>query len=428
MIRKLKFPKVLRNTKDFSSKSLGTVKNQHYIQNESINPPKSNFSTPRMTEDEKLEYFDSPDDLNRKVLILAKWVREAKHFIAFTGAGVSTSTGIPDFRSGYNTVVSTGPGAWEKIAEGLPVKQYKIVKTISAMPSLTHMSCVEMMDRGLLKFIVSQNVDGLHRKSGIPPSKLAELHGNVYVEKCKTCSKIYFRDFKTRTSSEPHRHDTGNLCDDPKCRGKLYDNIINFKESLDPEIIRLGFHHGRTADLCLALGSSLRVMPAAEIPYKTVERGGKLVIVNIQKTGLDSHADLVIHAFCDEVMEKLMAALSLPIPSFRLVRYLKVTKTFEEGKQKLLLEGVDSDGTPYSIFRNLIITTGGNSVVVSDPPYQVLGTTPKSLTVEMHFQGHYNEPPLTLSFNIDKIASSVTFRLSFDPFKGTWNAHEMLTS
>lgn len=378
-------------------------------------------STALKTEEEKREFFDSPEDLDLKIEVLAKWVTEATHFIAFTGAGISTSAGIPDFRSGYNTVLPTGPGAWEKLAQDKPAPRRKVVEFTSAVPTSTHMSFVEMMNQGILKYIVSQNVDGLHRKSGIPPSKMAELHGNVYVEKCKTCSKEYLRDYETRTNSEVYRHETGNLCDNTECRGELCDNIINFGENLDAEVIRAGFRHGRKADLCLSMGSSLRVTPAAQIPYETAQRGGKLVIVNIQKTPLDDSAALVIHAFCDVVMEKLMTALNLQIPGFKLVRHLKVTKTNEEGTQKLLFEGVEADGSPFSIFRKLKITTSDCSVVAHKPPYRIKGDIYGDFTVEMHFQGHYGEPALELSINVDDIETSVTYRLTYDPFVGEWS-------
>ena len=115
-----------------------------------------------------------------------------------------------------------------------------------------------------------------------------------------------------------HDHKTGRKCDDPSCRGDLIDTIINFNESLQEKDLDMGFGHASAADLHLVMGSSLRVTPAADMPLHTFERGGKLVIVNLQKTPLDSYAALVIHGKCDEVMAKVMQKLQIPIPEWRL--------------------------------------------------------------------------------------------------------------
>mmetsp|Transcript_14504 Transcript_14504/g.22511 ORF Transcript_14504/g.22511 Transcript_14504/m.22511 type:complete len:142 (+) Transcript_14504:54-479(+) len=131
-------------------------------------------------EEEKKEYFDSPQELDRKVDKVAMWILEANHFTAFTGAGISTAAGIPDYRSGANTVLPTGAGCWEKAAniskarkEGTlkhqPATKATLRTTLSrAFPSRCHMAMVALMQKNLLKFVMSQNVDGLHRKSGIP--------------------------------------------------------------------------------------------------------------------------------------------------------------------------------------------------------------------------------------------------------------------
>ena len=145
------------------------------------------------------------------------------------------------------------------------------------------MSFVKLMEAGLLKQIISQNIDGLHRKSGIPKSKLWELHGNTNLEWCKRCDKDYMRDYQVRTGTKDHS--TGRKCEN--CGGMLYDSVINFGEDLKPAILNGGWEAGVNADLMLSLGSSLRVTPACDIPLEMVENGGKLVIVNLQKTPLN---------------------------------------------------------------------------------------------------------------------------------------------
>ena len=128
---------------------------------------------------DKIEHFDPKEVLHEKVAIIADLILNSKHMIAFTGAGISTSCGIPDFRSGVNTVLKTGPGAWEKKAQKVKdAPNRNIVDSKCAIPSFTHMALVAMEKRGLLKYLISQNTDGLHIRSGFNPEHLAELHGN----------------------------------------------------------------------------------------------------------------------------------------------------------------------------------------------------------------------------------------------------------
>lgn len=149
------------------------------------------------------------------------------------------------------------------------------------MPTKGHMALAEMMERGLLKHCISQNVDGLHRKSGMPAEKLTEVHGNTNSEICKKCKNIYMRDFRTRNSQKTNTHDTGRKCDNKKCNGDLMDTIINFGENLREVDLDTGFNHGQSADVMLCIGSSLRVNPAAQMAEATANNGGKLVIINL---------------------------------------------------------------------------------------------------------------------------------------------------
>lgn len=187
------------------------------------------------------------------------------------------------------------------------------------------MSMVELINQNYLKHVISQNVDGLHRKSGIPAEKLSEVHGNTNLEFCEKCGKEYLRDFRVRNAQKVHDHKTGRKCDNSECKGDLYDSIINFGENLKKEILEEGFGQAAHADLMLAMGSSLRVNPAAEMVVETANHGGRVVIVNLQKTPLDAYADFIIHAKIDDMFELLMQKLNLKIPEFNLNRWLKVT-------------------------------------------------------------------------------------------------------
>ncbi|KAM4808585.1 NAD-dependent protein deacylase sirtuin-6 [Rhinophrynus dorsalis] len=255
------------------------------------------------------EVFDTPEELSQKVEELANMIRQSSFIVFHTGAGISTSCGIPDFR---------GPnGVWTMEEKGLDPKFDTTFET--ACPSLTHMALLQLQRVGHLKFLISQNVDGLHVRSGFPREHLAELHGNMFVEECSKCGKQYVRDYVVGTMG---LKTTGRLCDVPKlrglraCRGKLKDTILDWEDSLPDRDLNLADEACRKADLSITLGTSLQIKPSGNLPLLTKRKGGKLVIVNLQPTKHDRHADLRIHGYVDEVMKKLMQCLDLKIPIF----------------------------------------------------------------------------------------------------------------
>ncbi|KAM9265668.1 NAD-dependent protein deacylase sirtuin-6 isoform 3-T3 [Morus bassanus] len=173
----------------------------------------------------QLPIFDPPEELERKVRELADLIRSSSNVVFHTGAGISTASGIPDFR---------GPnGVWTMEEKGLSPKFDTTFE--NAKPSKTHMALLGLQRVGILKFLVSQNVDGLHVRSGFPRDKLAELHGNMFVEECVKCGKQYVRDTVVGSMGlKP----TGRLCSVTKarglraCRGKLRDTILDWEDSL----------------------------------------------------------------------------------------------------------------------------------------------------------------------------------------------------
>jgi len=404
--------------------------------------PFSNFSSHRFkmstahkTDEEKKEHFDTPEELDQKVEILAKLIKESKHFIAFTGAGISTSAGVPDFRSGINTVLPTGPGAWERIATGTNKKAQIRKNTTSAIPTPTHMALIKLHEAGYLKFLISQNTDGLHRRSGFPLSELAELHGNSNLEICrnKKCKKQYLRDFRVRTSQKVHDHETRRKCEN--CGQELYDTIINFGENLPEKELENGFIHGKKVDLCLALGSSLRVTPAADMPRATVKNKGNLVIVNLQATPLD-HVGLRINGFIDDVMIKLMAKLNLEIPKFILKRRLVIKKIYDKsglfdvGKPTgLYIRGVDEFGESYQLFKAISVKFNQSEEVITSTKHEPFYIIPLksslhegSISIKLTFQGHYNEPDFNFDIPLEfsGVDEPLYYLLEFDPQIGKW--------
>jgi len=221
------------------------------------------------------------------------------------------------------------------------------------------MALVELMNRDMLRSVVSQNIDGLHRKSGIDPNKLADLHGNHNLEICAKCGREHMRDYRVRTSSKVHSHETGRFCETPGCRGKLEDTIINFGEDLNIDIMSKGYRECAQSDLCICMGSSMRIPPARDMPLCCIPFGGKVVMINLQKTPIDVCAALIIHERVDKVIEMLMKKLEIPIPDFR--RYHRLKVSLSKDNKQISMTGVDSNGSVYTIFTKLVVTGMGPS-------------------------------------------------------------------
>jgi len=393
------------------------------------------MDTAHKTDEEKKEYFDSEEVLDQKITMLAEWIKASKHFIAFTGAGISTSAGIPDYRSGVNTVLPTGPGAWEKAAKGVKGKSTVKKPMSSAIPTPCHMSLVKLHEVGYLKYLISQNVDGLHRKSGIPAKKIAEVHGNTNLEVCRNskCKKKYLRDFRVRTAKTVHDHKTGRMCEN--CGKELHDSIINFGENLPEEELNNGFNESAKSDLCLVLGSSLRVTPAANMPEETSDKGGRLVIVNLQATPLDSKA-FRINGLIDDVMSKLMKKLGLDIPPFTLKRRVMVTKTdvnvknpTKKGQVGIEVRGIDEEGSHYSLFNAVETTFSASKETMTQTKEPMrfhptkLDLNSGKLLLNLVFAGHYNEPSLKIEVPLEvlKLNSPIHFFMEFNPQTKKWS-------
>lgn len=261
------------------------------------------------------EIFEPLHVLQEKIERLAVMIRKSKHLVVFTGAGISTSCGIPDFR---------GPkGIWTLQREGKALPQASL-PFHRAMPSMTHMALVELEKAGILKFVISQNIDGLHLRSGIPRDKLAELHGNSFMEICSSCGIEYLRDFEVETIG---LKETSRRCSNVDCGAKLRDTVLDWEDALPPKEMNPAEKHCRMADVVLCLGTSLQITPACNLPLKSLRGGGKIVIVNLQETPKDKKASLVIHGFVDKVIAGVMDRLNMRIPPFVRIDLFQVILT-----------------------------------------------------------------------------------------------------
>ncbi|XP_058115228.1 NAD-dependent protein deacetylase SRT1-like isoform X1 [Magnolia sinica] len=292
------------------------------------------------------EIFDPPHLLQRKIEELAAMIHKSKHLVAFTGAGISTSCGIPDFR---------GPkGVWTLQREGKGVPEASL-PFHRAMPSLTHMALVELEKAGILKFVISQNVDSLHLRSGIPREKLAELHGNSFRELCPSCGLEYVRDFEVETIG---MKETTRRCSGRNCGAKLKDTVLDWEDALPLKEINPAERHCKMADVVLCLGTSLQITPACNLPLKSIRGGGKIVIVNLQPTPKDKKASLVIHAQVDKVIAGVMHFLNLRIPPYVHVDLIQISftqflKKTQYAKWTLRISSVHGQRAPLPFLKSV---------------------------------------------------------------------------
>uniref|UniRef100_A0A6N2NA89 protein acetyllysine N-acetyltransferase n=1 Tax=Salix viminalis TaxID=40686 RepID=A0A6N2NA89_SALVM len=267
------------------------------------------------------EFFDSSHVLQEKIERLAEMIQKSKHLVVFTGAGISTSCGIPDFRGpkgiwtlqvvrrqsscrwkahshpklpqtnkkDANTslcVHEQGPSCHPArfiVREGKPLPEASL-PFHRAMPSMTHMALVELEKAGILKFIISQ-VETIGLK------------------------------------------ETSRRCSDVKCGAKLKDTVLDWEDALPTKEMLPAEKHCRMADVVLCLGTSLQITPACNLPLKCLRGGGKIIIVNLQKTPKDKKASLVIHGFVDKVIAGVMNFLNLRIAPYVRIDLLQVIIT-----------------------------------------------------------------------------------------------------
>jgi len=272
-----------------------------------------------LNEEEIKEFYDENVALQEKAAALANLMKDSKT-VCYTGAGISTSAKIPDYR---------GPnGIWTLAAQGKTVPKLPLE---SALPTYTHMALKALVDAGLVTMVVSTNIDGLHRRSGLTKSNLAELHGNVYKEVCPTCGADYLRP--SNVVDGARQRFTGRLCEKPGCGQALRDSIINFGENLPTREVGKAERYSMDADVGLVLGSSMRVLPACDLPslcYARKDNPGSLAILNLQKTRFDVNCAVRIFGKCDEFMQMLMASLEIDVPQFDETEYIaEVQRQFE---------------------------------------------------------------------------------------------------
>lgn len=237
---------------------------------------------------------------------LAAWLAEAERVLAFTGAGISTESGIPDFRSPGGIWSQMQPITYQEFVASEEARledwRRRLVmndQLARAEPNLGHQALASLVRSGKALGIVTQNIDGLHQRAGAPPDRVIELHGNATRGRCLDCGTIMPLE-EVRAALE-----ASGACPRCACGGHVKAAVISFGETMpEPEMARAA-EWAEASDLCLAIGSSLIVHPAASIPLLAGQSGGRLVIVNREPTPLDEAADLVVHSAIGPLFEEI---------------------------------------------------------------------------------------------------------------------------
>jgi NAD-dependent deacetylase len=263
--------------------------------------------------------------MSESVERLSALVRGARRIVVFTGAGISTESGIPDFRGPGGVWTKYDPGEFhidKFLASPESRRRYWMRVTefykeiVKAMPNAAHYAVAQLERMGKLGAVITQNVDGLHQLAGCAPENVVEVHGSHRFVSCLKCGHSHprarFQEWVTPEGQAP---------DCEKCGGLMKPATISFGQMLKPEVLERASEEAQNCDLFLAVGSSLVVYPAAGLPLLAVRNGAALAIVNNEETPHDEYARVVVHAQAGDTLTRVLKAIApegaapLPRPS-----------------------------------------------------------------------------------------------------------------
>jgi NAD-dependent deacetylase len=247
---------------------------------------------------------------NDEIAALRRLIDASDGIVALTGAGISTESGIPDFRSPGGVWTRMKPITFQEFvaSEGARLEDWRRrfvsnAKFADAQPNAGHHGLVRLAEEGRLSAVITQNIDGLHQRAGLAPKRLIEIHGNATRGRCIECgvpmSLAAVRRIIDDTGASPR-------CD---CGGLVKAAIISFGERMPIEELEAASRLAQSADLFLVVGSSLQVQPAAMLPLTAKHAGARLAIVNREATPLDGHADVIVRRAIGAVFAALYPQL-----------------------------------------------------------------------------------------------------------------------
>lgn len=242
---------------------------------------------------------------------LARYLSAAQRVVVFTGAGISTESGIPDFRSPGGVWSKMKPIMFQDFVASPGVRREAWTRVFNktagwtgAKPNAGHAAVATLANAGKVSAIITQNVDNLHQDSGAALEKIIELHGNASYAKCLDCGQRHEID----DLQLPYERGEEIVC--MFCAGLLKTATISFGQSMPEVEMMRATEESRACDLFLVLGSSLVVFPAAGLPIEAKRHGAKLIIVNREPTDLDDYADLVLNEEIGPLMSQTLMLLA----------------------------------------------------------------------------------------------------------------------
>src|ERR1700733_14416119 len=249
-------------------------------------------------------------DLNTAMASLSEMMGDAKVVVPFTGAGISTECGIPDFRSPGGLWTKNKPIPFDEFLASQEARNESWRRRFAmdghfsaARPGRGHLALASLYRAGKVPGVVTQNIDNLHQASGIKQQDVIELHGNTTFAHCLDCNERYELGWVRG------RMDAGNGCapDCPDCGGFIKTATVSFGQAMPDTAMQRAQDLSQSCDLFLAIGSSLVVWPAAGFPLVAKRNGARLVIINREATDFDAIADLVVHEDIGTVLEPFIA-------------------------------------------------------------------------------------------------------------------------
>ena len=242
-----------------------------------------------------------------KITLIADRIKQGGKNIVFTGAGISTESGIPDYRSQGGIWDKFRPVYFDEFMSSRDAREEywrrwkELYKGITrAKPNTGHSSIARLYRMGLLSAVITQNVDGLHQQSGLADEKIIELHGNTTRIRCMACRKI------TSTEETQKRLDSGDPAPECECGGYLKPDTISFGQAMPVTEVEKATSLSQTCDFFLVVGSTLLVQPAAHMPIYAKQNRAFLAIVNLSETPCDDMCDVLIRAKAGDVLQRIV--------------------------------------------------------------------------------------------------------------------------
>lgn len=244
--------------------------------------------------------------MQEKISLIAQKIAQGGKNIVFTGAGISTESGISDYRSKGGIWDQFRPVYFDEFMSSEEARtEYWRQKTElyhdlrNAAPNAGHMAISELYEKGLIEAVITQNIDGLHQESGLPGDKVIELHGNTRRIRCMSCGKISSEDEAQK------RVEAGDLAPECECGGYLKPDTVSFGQAMPVKEVELATQLSINCDFFLVVGSTLLVQPAALMPQYAKQSGAFLAIVNLSETPCDEMCDVLIRGKAGEVLKEI---------------------------------------------------------------------------------------------------------------------------